>query len=177
MGLQIKFEPQETIKRNFRMSIKWNTFAISGFAALLMACQPEARLTSINPLLQSEESRALREAFSGLSLQFKPEESPGYKDCVVTVTFYKNGNHRRETRCKTVVALDKTWRRMGATGGIQVADGSWTVRDEEICYNFFSFDGVPSPDANDEAKCFPASISGNQAVIAGTRSTVVARGL
>lgn len=152
-------------------------FALATTAVIIVAaCQPEPRLTSVNPLLQSEESRALRAAVNGTTIRWAPADEPGFKNCTTTQTFAKNGDLRRDTRCKTMSTVPALWKSDGAGGGTQTALGSWTVRDETVCLNYFSFEGVPTDGTLKSARCVPASMSGNSGIFAGVPVTVVARG-
>lgn len=158
------------------MSAKRNAILTLGLSLLVMACQTEPRLTSTNPLLQSESSRALREAFNGLSVQFLAADQPGFQGCRNVATFARSGDLIRESKCSRINGDDPVWRKDGAGGGVQISKGSWTVRDEELCFNLFSIEGVETSAADKIAQCWPASISGNKGLLGGEAFTVVGRG-
>jgi hypothetical protein len=150
----------------------------------LAGCQTEQRLTSVNPAFQSAESRALRDSINGATISLKsPDVLESVKDCTMTTTYARNGTVRREILCNRLVQESAIWTRVGAQGARQVVEGSWTVRDDQICTNIFRVNGIAWADLTQrpsEASCATARFSGNEGVIIDrngpTRAVIIARG-
>jgi len=163
---------------------KFAILVAAGSILSLAGCETEQRLTSTNPALQSADSRALRNSINGATIQLKsPDVLESVRDCTMTATYARNGTLRREVLCNRMVRESAIWTRTGAQGARQIIEGSWTVRDGQICNNIFRINGIAWADLTDrpsEAACVTAKFTGDEGVIVDrhgpTRAVIIARG-
>lgn len=133
--------------------------AIAAFAVFsLTACQTDEMVRSVNPMLQGEESRVLRQAFSGATL-VHPSRAVSHALCPGDTTarrsevvFSPAGTYEAFMICETP---------RGDADPIAIFDGSWNIRGNEYCENTFRIMGQPASEANRAVRCHEASVSGD----------------
>lgn len=141
----------------------WTLAVLSSFA--LIACQPDPQLTSVNPLLQSSESRALRQQISGSTATWSGGDNDIVQNCTLSYMFARNGSLVRQTQCRKQLKPSPYFSPAGGQSVTQRAEGSWTIRDGQLCYNFFRINGYPTTEVMQEGTCLDVKISGNQALL------------
>lgn len=133
--------------------------------SLLAACQTDPRVTSVAPAFQSAESQVLRSQINGATLGWPSGDSPTQKNCRDEATFAKDGTFRWLTRCTSISDGANPLFQSSEGGYVISLDGSWAVRDEQICYNVFRINGAQASEAAREATCWAAKATGEQVII------------
>lgn len=117
----------------------------------LAACQVDKLVTSPAPIFQSEETRALRAAYSGATL-IGPWQTDQGSTCRSVNVYDPNGTYRSNVQC----------REGGGVGPALLAmEGSWNIREQQYCENFHRVMGQPATPGQRQTRCFPASVSGD----------------
>jgi hypothetical protein len=128
----------------------------------LMACQTDQQLTSVNPVLQSSESRDLRQKISGSTATFPGDDSEIARNCTISYAFARNGSLLRKVNCRSLLQDSVYFTKIAGGGGTQSAEGSWTIRDNQLCYNIFRINGYETNETMRKAVCLNVKFNNNR---------------
>lgn len=126
----------------------------------LSACMDEARMvTSVNPLLQSQESRDIRGWLNDSTLRYEGErrarQADGrivHVDDVIVSRYSRQGTYMREITSRV---------REDGRVFTRTITGSWNVRGDQLCRNQHTNNGERVPVEEQETECLSVSIDGD----------------
>jgi len=128
----------------------------------LSGCQTDQQVTSLHPALQSSEARALRQQLSGSTLRWNMRDNDLVKGCSISLLLLKNGKTVRDIRCRQLVKESILYTKSDGQGAQQRAEGSWALRENKLCLNYFRINGLPSAEDLRQAGCMDVRIDGKK---------------
>ena len=128
----------------------------------LFGCQTDQQVTSVHPALQSSEARALRQQLSGSTLTWKMRDNDLVKGCSISLMLLPDGKTVRDIRCKQLVSESVLYTKSDGNGAFQRAEGSWAVRENKLCLNYFRINGQPASEELRQSGCMDVRLNGQK---------------